>query len=230
MNSKTSKRSKKTLAAIAGLAMLAFPLAACGSEDDGGSGSSSSSKARPIATIKDMSVAAGGGGDTAVTVDGDTLEALTGLGVTPSAFGTATLEDGVISFPITGGNVSVYEKDAVDRYVQGQVLHEGSGLNLAAGGTTVTVGNFDVDPTFSIVYGDVAVNKKVAATGIPIFRLDGRTLKTPTFDGGTAVLEGSGVFLSTGAADLLNKTFGTDALSGSTKIGVAKISAKIPAS
>jgi hypothetical protein len=233
MNFSPRKRTfNKSLATIAGLALLAVPLAACGSEDDDSSSWSSSSSAsqpKPIASIGDMSEAAGGGGTTAVALDADTLAALTSLKVTPAPFGTATIEDGSIIFPITGGNVSVFEKDAVPRYVVGQVQHEGSGLDLSAGGTTVTVGNFNVDPTVSLVYGDVAVNGKVAATSIPVLRLDGRTLKTPTFDNGEAVLQGSGVFLTQGAADLLNSTFKVDALSGDTKIGVATITAKIPA-
>ena len=222
MNSKT-KRTKKTLASIAGLALLAVPLAACGDEASDASGGSSRPEA--IAMIGDLSQE---GGTTAVKLDAGTLDALTSLKVTPGTFGTAKLEDGSIIFPITGGNVTVFEKDAVPRYVVGQVQHEKSGLSLSAGGTTVVVGNFNVDPTVSLVYGDVAVNKKVVATSIPILRLDGRTLMTPTFDGGKAVLEGSGVFLTDGAAGLLNDTFGVDALSGDTKIGVAKITANIP--
>lgn len=227
MNSNPRKRTKKTLASIAGLALLAVPLAACG-EEDGDSGSGSS-VAQPAAQIPDMSVAAGGGGTTSVKLDEGTLGALTDLGVTPGTFGTAKLTDGSIVFPITGGNVAVYAKDAVKRYVQGQVQHEGSGLSLTAGGKTVVVGNFNVDPTASLVYGDVALDKKVVATSIPILRLDGRTLMTPTVADGVATLEGSGVFLTEGAAELLNTTFGVDALSGATKIGVAKIEAKVPA-
>ncbi|MDO9458124.1 hypothetical protein [Nocardioides sp.] len=227
MNSTPRKRFTKTLASIAGLALLAVPLAACGSDDESSDGgSSSSARPEPIASITDLSTDKG---TTAVKLDGATLEALGGLGVEPTPFGTATIEDGSIIFPITGGNVTVFEKDAVPRYVVGQVQHEGSGLSLTAGGVTVTVGNFNVDPTVSLVYGDVAVDGKVAATSIPILRLDGRTLKTPTFDNGEAVLSGSGVFLTDGAATLLNDTFGVDALSGSTKIGVATITANIPA-
>ncbi|WP_148612852.1 hypothetical protein [Nocardioides rubriscoriae] len=222
MNSTPRNRTKKTLAAIAGLALLALPLAACGSEDEDSAGG----KPEAIAMIGDLST---DGGTTAVKLDAGTLEALDGLGVVPGTFGTAKITDGSIIFPITGGNVTVFEKDAVPRYVVGQVQHEGSGLSLTAGGKTVVVGNFNVDPTVSLVYGDVALDKKVVATSIPILRLDGRTLMTPTFNDGKAVLEGSGVFLTDGAADLLNSTFGVDALSGSTKIGVAKITANIPA-
>ncbi|MCW2813228.1 MAG: hypothetical protein JWN84_683 [Nocardioides sp.] len=218
----TRKRSTKTLAALAGMALLLGPLAACGSDDDGGSGS----QPQPIASIKDLST---DGGTTAVKLDAGTLEALTSLKVTPGPFGSAKITKGSIIFPITGGNVSVFQKDAVPRYVVGQVQHEGSGLSLAAGGKTVVVGNFNVDPTVSLVYGDVALDGKVVATSIPVLRLDGRTLMTPTFDNGKAVLEGSGVFLTDGAAKLLNDTFGVKALTGDTKIGVAKVSANIPA-
>lgn len=233
MNSVTRTRTKKTLASFAGLALLAVPLAACGSEsddDNGDGGSSSSSTPQPIASIKDLSEAAGSGGTTAVTLDPDTLAALESLDVAPGVAGGATLEDGAIIFPITGGNVSVFEEGAVPRYVVGQVQHEASGLTLTAGDTKVTVGNFNVDPTVSLVYGDVLAGTDVVASSIPVLRLDGRTLMTPTFDNGEAVLEGSGVFLTAGAADLLNTTFGTDALSDQTKIGVAKITANIPSS
>ena len=75
----------------------------------------------------------------------------------------------------------------------------------------------------------IAADPPVVASSIPVLRLDGRTLETPTFDNGEAVLQGSGVFLTAGAADLLNQTFGTDALTDQTKIGVATITAKIPA-
>jgi len=233
MNSTTRKRTNKTLASIAGLALLAVPLAACGSEDDNDTSSSSNSSSssatsvpEPVASIGDLST---DGGTTAVKLDPDTLKALEGLKVTPGVSGTAKLEDGSIIFPITGGNVTVFKKDAVPRYVVGQVQHEGSGLTLTAGSTKVTVGNFNVDPTVSMVYGDVLAGNKVVASSIPVLRLDGRTLETPTFDNGEAVLQGSGVFLTAGAADLLNQTFGTDALTDQTKIGVATITAKIPA-
>ena len=60
--------------------------------------------------------------------------------------GTATLTDGSVHFPITGGNVTVYKKGAVDPYVQGDIQHNGSGLSLTAGSTTVQLQNFDINP------------------------------------------------------------------------------------
>ncbi|MEO9325393.1 hypothetical protein ABFT23_18015 [Nocardioides sp. C4-1] len=222
--------TKKALAGTVGLLFLAVPLAACGSEDnDGGnssgSGDSSSQSIQYVAQITDLSQ--NKGSTTAVKLDPGFLQALTDLMVTPSPFKEAKLDGDTISFPITGGNVGLFEPGTTPDYVVGQIQHENSGLNLEAGGTTVTVGNFDVDPVASIVYGDVAVDGKVAATSIPIFRLNGTTLKPPTVEAGQdVVLTGSGVFLTQGAADLLNSTFGIDALSQDVKVGVATITVK----
>jgi hypothetical protein len=67
------------------------------------------------------------------------------------------------------------------------------------------------------------VDGKEAATGAPLFFLDGRTLKPLKAGDGTAVLEGTTVKLKQEAADLLNETFGTDALKAGLVIGVATI-------
>ncbi|MCW2813938.1 MAG: hypothetical protein JWN84_1393 [Nocardioides sp.] len=217
---------KKVLASIAGLALLTVPLAACGSESDDDSGSSSSSSSiKYLAQVPDLSA---NGGTTEVKLDPGFLEALTTLKVAPSPFMDATLDGDTIGFPITGGNVGLFEPGSTPDYVVGQVQHEGSGLNLEAGGTTVTVGNFNVDPVASLVYGDVAVDGTVAATNIAIFRLDGTTLEAPDLAAGgdEVVLTGSGVFLSEGAAGLLNDTFGIEDLSGAVKVGVATITVK----
>ena len=220
-----ANRSTKTIAGIAGLLLLAVPLAACGSEDEdsstGASSSESTGKVEAIASVKVLDK----GQDTSVALDAGFLEALTSLGVAPAPFGSAELNGTDLSFPITGGNVSIFEEGSVPNYVIGQVQHEGSGLSLTAGDTEVVVGNFNVDPGVSIAYGDVAVNKEVAATSIPIFRLDGSTLNDPTIDAdtGQAVLQGTTVYLTDAAAALLNDTFSVDALTGEIPIGIATI-------
>lgn len=223
----TTTRSRKTMAGLAGLLILSIPLAACGEEDSssGGSGSSDS-RIDYQAQITDLSQVAGS--TTEVKLDPGFLEALTSLKVTPSPFQDAKLDGDTIAFPITGGNVGLFTPGTTPDYVVGQVQHEKSGLNLEAGGTTVTVGNFNVDPQASLVYGDVAVDGTVAATSIAIFRLDGTTLEEPDLAGGgdKVVLTGSGVFLSEGAAGLLNDTFGIEDLSGAVKVGVATITVK----
>jgi hypothetical protein len=66
------------------------------------------------------------------------VSALGILGVTPATVGNATLADGSVSFPITGGTVTVFDKRSGYRpFVQGTLLHQNSGLSLTAGSATV---------------------------------------------------------------------------------------------
>jgi hypothetical protein len=227
MNTITSKslRSKKTFAGIALAAVAALPLAACSSSDsDTASASSSSSSeskakiAKPVARINALT-----GDDTAVALDTGFTDALGTLGLTPGVVGDGKLEDGSLIFPITGGNVTVFDKTEAKPYVIGQVQHEGSGFSLTAGDTTVEITNLNVDPGVSRVYGDVAVNGKTVVNSAFIFQLRGASLKPLQAAGETAVLEGTEVFVSPVAADLLNETFKTDAVTDALLVGVAKI-------
>jgi hypothetical protein len=223
----SSKLSAKKLL-VAGVALsAALGLSACSSDDATASDSSSSSSTQvarpePIASLPAIPA----GGSTAVALGADFVAALGTLGLTPATVGDATLADGSISFPITGGTVTVFDKSSGYRpYVQGTLLHEGSGLSLTAGGTTVELTNFTVDPgTPARLFGDVAVNGQLAAPSAPLFDLDGTTLNPISMDSdGNAVLQGTTVKLSPEAAELLNSTFGTDALAGGLVIGIATI-------
>jgi hypothetical protein len=226
----TSTLSAKKLL-VAGIALsAALGLGACSSNDASASGSSSSSSSsstqsarpEPIASLPAIPA----GGSTAVALDADFVAALGTLGLTPATLGNATLADGSVSFPITGGTVTVFDKSSGYRpYVQGTLLHQNSGLSLTAGGTTVELTNFTVDPgTPARLFGDVAVNGSQAAASAPLFDLDGTTLNPISVDGsGNAVLQGTTVKLSPEAAGLLNQTFGTDALKGGLVIGIATI-------
>ena len=223
----TSTLSTKKLL-VAGIALsAALGLGACSSNDATASDSSSSSSTQiarpePVASLPAIPA----GGSTAVALDADFVAALGTLGLTPGTIGDATLADGSISFPITGGTVTVFDKSSGYRpYVQGTLLHQNSGLSLTAGGTTVELTNFTVDPgTPARLFGDVAVNGQQAAASAPLFDLNGSTLNPISMDAeGNAVLQGTTVELSPEAADLLNSTFGTDALQGGLVIGIATI-------
>ncbi|WP_332662790.1 hypothetical protein [Aeromicrobium sp.] len=210
---------KKTLAGIALVAVAALPLAACGSSDSAGSSESKATVAKPVARLNDLST----GGTTAIALDQGFTDALTSLKLTPGVVDGATLEDGSLIFPITGGNVTYFKPGTAKPYVIGQVQHEGSGLSLTAGDIKVELTNFNVDPGISRVYGDVTVNGKVAATSAFLFQLRGATLKPLQTEGDTAILEGTRVFISPPAAGVLNETFGTDAVTEDLLVGVAKI-------
>jgi hypothetical protein len=211
----------KTSTAVA--AALALGVSACGGDDSSDTTSTASAAkpaATPVATIPALT-----GKDTAVTLDAGFVQALGDLKLTPAPVGTAEIsKEGVASFPITGGNVTYYTPGTKSPYVQGMIDHDGSGLSLTGGGKTVELTDFEVDPGKSVLTGKVSVDGKVAAESAPLFFLDGRTLKPlETTDNGTAVLEGTTVKLKDEAAQLLNQTFGTDALTGGLVIGVAKI-------
>ena len=184
--------------------------------------SSSGGDKKPVGQFKTLT-----GNSTSVALDAKFAAALKMLGVTPSPFGTATVSAaGVASFPITGGNAKIYKKGDVTPYVQGKIMHDGSGLNLTAGATKVTLENFVVDPgNNSKLTGDVLANGKSVVKGAKLFDLDGSTLKTPTISGGVATLTGTKVLLSDAAAKLLNKTFKVTALKKGFLIGVATIKA-----
>lgn len=217
---------KRSVAGLAAVALLALPLTACGSGDDeattssGGANASSSSAPapEPVAAIDALS-----GETTAIKLDKGFTDALTSLKLTPGVVGTGKLTNGSLVFPITGGNVSVFEPGSVPNYVVGQIQHEGSGLSLTAGDTTVELTNFNVDPGVSRVYGDVSVNGEIAASSAYLFTLDGSTLKPLKSQGSTAILEGTKVEISDVAAPLLNDTFQTDAVKPGLLVGIAKI-------
>lgn len=180
----------------------------------------------PVAQIDELS-----GKSTSVALDSGFVTALGSLQVAPSPSGTATLKDGVASFPITGGNVTVYKPGDVDPYVQGKVMHQGSGLKLTKGDTVVQIDNFVVDPgNPATLTGRVQANGSVVAPSTVLFDLDGSTLQpvSTQADAGTATLTGTTVKLSAGAATALNGAFKTDALKGGTTIGIATIVVNLP--
>lgn len=204
-------------AAILMVAALSFAVAACGSDDS----SSSDSPPDPVAQIDPVT-----GVSTKVTLDAGFVDALTALKVAPAPVGKATIsKDGVADFPITGGNVTYYDPQSDYRpFVQGILMHDGSGLSLTAGDTKVELTDFVIDPGTSTLTGTVSVNGKEAATDALLFNLDGSTLK-PLISNpdGSATLEGTTVKLSDDAAALLNDTFGIKDLKGGLVIGISAI-------
>lgn len=220
---------RKVMAATAIGAMTLVPLAACSSDDSSSTESSTTSAAAaettesmpaPAAEVDDLSK----GVSTAVALDPGFTGALTTLGLTPGVVGTATLADGSIVFPITGGDVKYWEPGTVDPYVQGEIMHNGSGLSLTAGETVVELTDFDIDPGTSVLTGTVTVNGDVAAEDAVLFDLDGRTLQPlATGPNDTAILTGTEVKISETAAGLLNDTFKTDAVTPGLLVGVATI-------
>ena len=226
MNRKSATR--KGFVAAAALSAV-IGLSACGTNDvdtaQADSSSTSVSVPKPAAVVRAIP-----GGDTAVTLDSGFVSALGTLGLTPGVTGTATLDGttGVVDFPITGGTVTLYDRETGYRpWVQGVLFHEGSGLSLTAGGTEVELTDFVIDPGTSELTGTVSVDGKEAATDALLFDLDGSTLNPlETNSDGSATLEGTTVTLSDDAAGLRNDTFGIEDLKGGLVIGISSITVK----
>lgn len=206
---------RSRLARAVGLVLVAMPLSACGFAGLGGGAP------EPVAVVDQLT-----GNNTRIALDQGFVKALGQLGLTPGVEGGASFAKGTLTFPITGGNVTVYEPGEVSPYVSGQVQHDGSALTLSAGGTTVRLSDLNVDPGISKVYGDVAVDGKAAASNAVLFNLDGRSLKPLETGKGTATLQGTRVQVSDVAARLLNETFSTKAVKRGLLVGVATITVK----
>jgi hypothetical protein len=222
--------TKRIAALLMLLVVFAVGFTACGDDDESTSADSTASAepGEPVADIPDLTGVA-----TKVTLDQGFVDALTQLKLTPGVVGDATLEDdgAAVQFPITGGNVTYYDpKEAYRPYVQGEIDHEGSGLSLTAGKTTVELTDFVIDPGTSELFGTVSANGKEVVADAKLFDLDGSTLKPLAVDdaAGTATLEGTKVLLSDDAAALLNETFKTDALAGGFLIGISEITVELP--
>lgn len=217
-------------ALVVSLAACAQPASTSGSSSAPSGSTSSSTPAdttpTPLADVPNLT-----GVHTQVTLDKGFLDALTSLKLTPGVVGSAELsKDGVLTFPITGGNVKYFDPTKPYRpYVQGEIDHDGSGISLTAGDKKVELENFVIDPgNNSHLSGDVSLNGKSVVKGATLFTLDGSTLKPLSMDSdGNAVLEGTRVLVSPDAAKLLNDTFGTDAVTDTLLVGVAKITAKV---
>lgn len=235
------RRLRPSQLAVAGALSLA--LAACGSDDAAttttGSAASAAASAATgagqsggtdtvtaIAAVKGSAAgakAAAGDADdsTSLILDSSTVTALTGLGVTLAPVGSATFEagTGTISLPVTSGYAEVHSDLAVDPgYVQGSLHHQGSGFSLTAGGTTVALTDFVVDPGNSKLYGTV----NGTGEAVHLLDLDGSGLKV-SMEGGDLVLFGTVGKLSETATGALNAAFKTSALQAGTPLGVARI-------
>ena len=214
---------KRLYIAPVGLVVVALVGAGCGSQGgsagSGGGQQQAQQAPQPVAQVENLT-----GKSTAVTLDQEFVEGLESLKLTPGPVGDAKIsEEGVASFPITGGNVTYYKPGTTNPYVRGLIEHEGSGLSLKSDETTVELTDFEVNPANSKLTGTVTANGEEAATDAPLFFLNGSTLKPLKTKGNKAILDGTTVTLTQEAAELLNQTFKTDALEKGFPVGVAKI-------
>src|SRR5689334_6963046 len=107
------RTATKSITALLSAGLVVAALAGCSQSGSGdatsaGAGSSSSSSAAPSASPTPAAVFTSvNGKTTAITLDSGFVAALGQLKLTPGTIGSATLSKaGVLTFPITGGNVT----------------------------------------------------------------------------------------------------------------------------
>lgn len=145
---------------------------------------------------------------TRVTLDPGTADTLTKLGVAVAPEGAAKAGASTIQFPVTnaGGKIAL----------TAPITHSG-GLTFTAGGKSLTVGDFTIDPRAGLLYAE-----RTPVGRLPLFKVDlsGATTATP---GIQVVLSGAKLSLTADAAGALNSTFGVTAFAENLAIGTAQV-------
>lgn len=160
------------------------------------------------------------GQSTSVALNAQTAAALKSLGVAVAPEGTATFDaaTSTIGFPITGGFAAIHsDKSYQPGYIVGNLIHQGSGITFSKGGKTLAITGLVVDPGNSTLTGTVG-----GKVGVPIASLNGAPVQV-SMVGGTVHLDGTIVNLSSTAAQALDTTFGTTAVTAGLPLGVAHI-------
>ncbi len=176
------------------LAVLAFGLVACGSDDD-------AADATTEATATTLALTGEG---TTLALDAGTAKVLADNKVEVAPIDPATAGGDGITFPITGGSVEAES-------LAGTIDHSG-GLMFSAGGTDLELTDFVIDTAA----GTLSATAGGSSVTILDVNLSGLTRSD---DGGTIVLEGITVALSADGAAALNDTFGVTLFEEGLAIG-----------
>jgi hypothetical protein len=152
-------------------------------------------------------------GRTTLQVDRGTLDALTGLGVTPGAVRPGSLKGTTYSFPITS---------SPGRVLRSGVIGHRGGISLSAHGTTVRLTGFGINLLDRRLYGRVN-----GAGPVALLDLDYAQARV-RFRGRQVRVGPVSTTLTAGAAEALNDAFGTSALSDQTVLGDATVRYRLP--
>ena len=160
------------------------------------------------------------GKSTSVKLDSGTAAALKSLNVAvaPTGSGTFDAGTGTVSFPITGGFAAIHsDLGYMPGYIAGSIIHQGSGLKFTAGGKSLELTDFVVDPGGSLLTATAG-----GKSGIPVLELDGTAVKV-SMSGSDVVLDGTVAKLTATAASVLNSTFGVTAFKAGLPLGTVHL-------
>jgi hypothetical protein len=158
---------------------------------------------------------------TTVALSAAALGVLRRVGATPSANGSATYTAGAaeIGFPITGGTAVVHsDRRGQPGYLEGVVLHEGSGLTLTRGSTSVAMTDFTLEPGTSSVYASVNGGPNTA----DLFKVDDARVRVSAI-GGNFHVSGAELVLTVPAATMLDGVFATADFKAGLELGALSL-------
>lgn len=222
-----STRTHRRLAVVAWAGGVALAAGACGSSSNSSSTAPTTAAGAPASAAatadKVTALPALFGKATTVTLDPTTAAALTSLKVTVAPTGTATAAKTAaggtaVTFPITSGYAEIHS-DTTHKpgLIVGSLQHYGSGLSFSAGGKTLAVTDFVVDPGNSMLYATVG-----GKPDIPLLTLDGTAVKAG-MAGGDVTLDGTVAKLTQTAASALDSTFATTAVTAGLPLGTVHL-------
>lgn len=144
---------------------------------------------------------------TRVTLDPGTADVLKKLGVSVAPEAPA-VAGSTIDFPVTNAGGVIGTK--------APITHSG-GLVFSAGGKTLTVGDFTIDPVAGVLYAE-----RTPVGRLPLFAVD-LSKAVVAAPGIQAIVGGAKLSLTAEAAGALNSTFGVTAFTAGLAIGTADV-------
>ncbi len=199
-----------------GVLALALALSACTS-DPAPAPSVPPSPPAPAAPLLDRTALAGG--TTEVVADPAFLDALDRLGLAPRTTGPAGSAGttGTLSFPVTGGALAV----GAEREPSGQVRHDGSGLLLTSGTSTLALDDLVLDLDGSVVTATVSVDGAVRAEDAPVLAVTAAGVEVPATGqpSGPSVVAGLRLALTAQGAEVLNDVHAPEGFAPGAPVG-----------
>lgn len=194
-------------------------LGGCASSSPGGA-EPRAAQAEPVLHVGELSTDS----STTLSLDPALMDELSAAGVLPVARSGASLSGRVLTLPVTGGRLEVFDKHAVSPYVRGRVEHARSGLTLGRAGTEVSFDDLVMLPGRSLVTG------AVAGTRADLLVLDGSTLQPLRREDGRPVLDGIRVSLLPVGAARIRQALGLSSsqLPDGVFLGTAKLTVAGP--
>lgn len=162
------------------------------------------------------------GGTTEVVADRAFLEALDRLGLAPRATGAGRASGpGTFAFPVTGGELAVSAVGSPG----GEVRHDGSGLLLTSGTSSLSLEDLVLDGDAGVVTATVSVDGAERAEDAPVLAVTAAGVEVPATGEppGSVVVRGLRLALTAQGAEVLNEVHAPDGFAPGAPVGAVTL-------